>query len=96
MRIYGKLLFVSAVTISIFIAHKMFVSAIITGIICVLLAEVISFAKKRIEKNKLTCDECFHFIRNDLYVKPGHHGFCCHKQAELDSYKTCSGFLAKT
>jgi hypothetical protein len=96
MRIYGKLLFVSAATVSIFIAHKMFTSAIITVVVCVLLVEIMELIKKHMEKNKLTCNECFHFIRNDLYTKPQYIGFCCHKQTKLDSCKICSRFLDKT
>jgi hypothetical protein len=92
MKIYGELLFVGAVTVSIFIAQGMLIHALTTGIICVLLVEAVVFIKKREEKSKLTCNECFHFMRNDLYVKPRHIGFCCHKQAELDSCKICSFF----
>jgi len=90
------LLFIGAVTASIFIARKMFIPAIITGTVCVVLVETMELIKKHIEKNKRTCDECFHFIRNDLYTKPQYIGFCCHKQIKLDSCKICSGFLAKT
>ncbi|GBU24786.1 hypothetical protein R83H12_01421 [Fibrobacteria bacterium R8-3-H12] len=96
MGIYGKLLFASAITISIFIANRMFVYAIIAGIVCALLIEIIKFIKKRMEKNKLTCNECFHFMQNDSYAKPKHIGFCCHKQKKLDNCKICSGFLSKT
>jgi len=96
MRVYGKLLFAGAVTASILIANKKFLPAIIVGIVCVLLAETIELIRKRVEKNKLTCNECFHFMPNDLCAKPQYIGFCCHKQTKLDSCKACSGFQAKT
>jgi hypothetical protein len=95
MKIHGKLLFAGAATASIFIAYKMFVHAMIAGIACVLLAEIIEFIRKRMEKKKLTCNECFHFMQSDLYTKPQHVGFCCHKQTTLDSCQSCSGFQAK-
>jgi len=96
MRISGKLLFTGAVAASILIANKMFLPAIIAGIVCVLFAEIAELIRKRREKNKLTCNECFHFIPNDLCAKPQYIGFCCHKQTKLDSCKTCPGFQAKT
>jgi len=96
MKIHGKLLFIGAATVSIFIAYEMLVPAMIAGIICVLLAEIAALIEKRMERDKLTCNECFHFMQSDLYVKPRHVGFCCHKQAKLDSCKICSSFLAKT
>jgi len=96
MRVYGKLLFAGAATVSILIANKMFFPAIIVGIVCVLLAETVEHIRKRKEKNKLTCNECFHFMPNELCAKPQYIGFCCHKQTKLDSLKTCSGFQAKT
>jgi UDP-N-acetylmuramyl pentapeptide phosphotransferase/UDP-N-acetylglucosamine-1-phosphate transferase len=95
MRIHGKLLFIGAVTASIFIAYKMFAHAMIAGIVCVLLAEISEFIRKRMEKKKRTCNECFHFMQSDLYTKPQYVGFCCHKQVKLDSYESCSGFQAK-
>jgi len=94
-KTYGKLLFVSAATVSIFIARKMFLAAIITGVVCVLIVEIMELIKKHIEKKKLTCNECFHFMRNDLHTKPQYAGFCCHKQEKLDSCKICSHFLDK-
>ena len=96
MGIYGTILFVGAITISIFIARRMFIPAIIAGIVCVLVIEIIKFIKQRIDRNKLTCDECFHFMRNDLYTKPHYIGFCCHKQVKLDNCKICPSFQDKT
>jgi len=91
MKIHGKLLFIGAATASIFIAYEMLVSAMIAGAICVLLTEIMAFIEKRMERNKLTCNECFHFMQNDL---PQHIGFCCHKQMKLDNCKSCH-FFAK-
>jgi len=96
MKIYGEILFIGALTICIFLAKDMFVSAIITSIVCALLIEIIILIKKRIEKNKLTCNECFHFMKNDLYAKPKYEGFCCLKQTKLYDCKICSGFLPST
>jgi len=95
MRLHGKLLFAGAATVSILIARGMFVPAIITGIVCVSIAETIEFIRKHKEKKKLTCNECFHFMQSDLYTKPQHIGYCCHKQTTLNDYKACSGFQAK-
>jgi hypothetical protein len=92
MKIHGKLLFAGAAAASIFIAYKMFAHAMIAGIVCVLVAEIIEFIRKHREKKKLTCNECFHFMPSDLYTKPQHVGFCCHKQTKLDNFKSCSGF----
>jgi hypothetical protein len=94
-KIYEKILFAGAVTATIFIARKMFLAAIITGGVCVLIVEIMELIKKRMEKNKLTCNECFHFMRNDIYTKPQYVGFCCHKQKKLNSCKSCSHFLDK-
>jgi len=95
-KIYGKLLFAGAAMATIFIARKMFLAAIITGVVCVLIVEIMELIKKHINKNKLTCNECFHFMRNEIYTKPQYIGFCCHKQKKLDSCKRCSHFLDKT
>ncbi|MCL1957846.1 MAG: hypothetical protein FWF63_11020 [Fibromonadales bacterium] len=94
-KTYGKLLFAGAAIATIFIARKMFLAAIITGVVCVLIVEIMELIKKRIEKNKLTCNECFHFMRNDIYTKPQYIGFCCRKQKKLGSCKICSHFLDK-
>jgi len=95
MKFHGKLLFIGAATVSILIAKGMFVPALITGLVCVLIAESIELTRKREEKNKLTCNDCFHFMQSDLYTKPQYFGFCCHKQTTLDSNKICKGFQAK-
>jgi hypothetical protein len=95
MKISGKLLFAGAAMVSIFIAYKMFTYAIVTTLVCVLLVEIAEIIRKRMEKNKLTCNECFHFMRNDLHTKPKNIGFCCHKQTTLNNCKTCSHFSAK-
>jgi len=96
MKIHGKLLFTGAATVSILIAYEMLVPAMIAGITCVLLAEIAALVEKRMERDKLTCNECFYFMQNDLYAKSRYIGFCCHKQTKLDSCKSCPSFLAKT
>jgi len=95
MKIHGKLLFIGAAMASIFIAYKMFIHAMIAGVVCVLIVETIELFRKRTEKKNLTCNECFHFMQSDLYTKPQHVGYCCHKQIKLNNYKSCSGFQAK-
>jgi len=95
-KIYGKLLFVGAVIATIFIANNMYANAIITGVVCGLIVETMELIKKHVEKKKLTCNECFHFMQNDLHTKPKYMGFCCHKQIKLDNCKSCSHFLDKT